>query len=46
VILYFNVGGKPHAMVLDQMEQFMFAIAPAFDGKHSGLVKAQDRSTT
>jgi alkanesulfonate monooxygenase SsuD/methylene tetrahydromethanopterin reductase-like flavin-dependent oxidoreductase (luciferase family) len=30
VILYFNVGGKPHPMVLEQMERFMAAIAPAF----------------
>lgn len=30
VILYFNVGGKPHAMVLEQMERFQRDIAPAF----------------
>jgi alkanesulfonate monooxygenase SsuD/methylene tetrahydromethanopterin reductase-like flavin-dependent oxidoreductase (luciferase family) len=30
VILYFNVGGKPHAMVMEQMERFQRDIAPAF----------------
>jgi hypothetical protein len=30
VILYFNVGAKPHQMVLDQMAKFMERIAPAF----------------
>jgi alkanesulfonate monooxygenase SsuD/methylene tetrahydromethanopterin reductase-like flavin-dependent oxidoreductase (luciferase family) len=30
VILYFNVGGKPHDMVLAQMDRFMADIAPAF----------------
>ena len=30
VILYFNVGGKPHQMVLKQMERFMRDVAPAF----------------
>ncbi len=30
VILYFNVGGKPHRMVIEQMERFMRDIAPAF----------------
>ncbi len=34
VILYFNVGGKPHGMVLEQMDKFMATIAPAFQGKH------------
>ena len=34
VILYFSVGGKPHATVMDQMDRFMRTIAPAFDGKH------------
>ena len=34
VILYFNVGAKPHTMVLEQMDKFMATIAPAFDGKH------------
>ena len=29
VILYFNVGLKPHAMVKDQMQRFMEQIAPA-----------------
>jgi alkanesulfonate monooxygenase SsuD/methylene tetrahydromethanopterin reductase-like flavin-dependent oxidoreductase (luciferase family) len=30
VILYFNYGLKPHAMVLDQMSRFAAEIAPAF----------------
>ena len=34
VILYFNVGGKPHQMVKDQMDRFMAEIAPAFEGSH------------
>jgi alkanesulfonate monooxygenase SsuD/methylene tetrahydromethanopterin reductase-like flavin-dependent oxidoreductase (luciferase family) len=34
VILYFNVGNKPHAMVKDQMHRFMEEIAPHFQGKH------------
>ena len=34
VILYFNVGAKPHNMVLRQMETFMTSVAPAFQGKH------------
>jgi len=34
VILYFNVGLKPHAQVKDEMGRFMAEIAPAFDGTH------------
>lgn len=30
VILYFNVGLKPHAMVKDEMARFMEAVAPEF----------------
>jgi alkanesulfonate monooxygenase SsuD/methylene tetrahydromethanopterin reductase-like flavin-dependent oxidoreductase (luciferase family) len=30
VILYFNVGLKPHAMVLDEMGRFAERVAPAF----------------
>jgi hypothetical protein len=30
VILYFNVGRKPHALVKDQMHKFAEEIAPAF----------------
>lgn len=30
VIPFFNVGGKLHAMVLEQMERFMRDVAPAF----------------
>ena len=38
VILYFNVGAKPHEMVKDQMERFMRDIAPAFEGSHTKIV--------
>ena len=34
VILYFNVGAKPHKMVIEQMDKFMATIAPAFEGAH------------
>jgi alkanesulfonate monooxygenase SsuD/methylene tetrahydromethanopterin reductase-like flavin-dependent oxidoreductase (luciferase family) len=34
VILYFNVGMKPHAQVKDEMDRFMRDVAPAFAGKH------------
>jgi alkanesulfonate monooxygenase SsuD/methylene tetrahydromethanopterin reductase-like flavin-dependent oxidoreductase (luciferase family) len=34
VILYFNVGLKPHAQVKDEMERFMREVAPAFEGDH------------
>ena len=36
VILYFNVGLKPHAQVKEEMDRFMREVAPAFDGAHSG----------
>lgn len=32
VILYFNFGLKPDAMVRDEMQRFMSEIAPAFEG--------------
>ena len=34
VILYFNVGMKPHQQVKDEMARFMAEIAPAFEGAH------------
>jgi hypothetical protein len=34
VILYFNVGLKPHAQVKEEMARFMAEVAPAFDGSH------------
>jgi hypothetical protein len=40
VILYFNVGNKPHAMVKEQMHRFMQEIAPHFQGKHIQRMKA------
>jgi alkanesulfonate monooxygenase SsuD/methylene tetrahydromethanopterin reductase-like flavin-dependent oxidoreductase (luciferase family) len=39
VILYFNYGLKPHAMVKEQMQRFMEEVAPAFDGAHRALAK-------
>jgi alkanesulfonate monooxygenase SsuD/methylene tetrahydromethanopterin reductase-like flavin-dependent oxidoreductase (luciferase family) len=30
VILYFNVGLKPHSQVKDEMARFMTEVAPAF----------------
>ena len=30
VILYFNYGQKPHALVKEQMERFMREVAPHF----------------
>ena len=34
VILYFNVGMKPHAMVKEEMDRFMREVAPNFEGLH------------
>ena len=34
VILYFNVGLKPHAQVKEEMDRFMREVAPAFEGGH------------
>src|SRR5712672_2919841 len=34
VILYFNVGLKPHAQVKEEMDRFMREVAPVFEGKH------------
>jgi hypothetical protein len=34
VILYVNVGMKPHAQVKEEMDRFMREVAPHFDGKH------------
>jgi hypothetical protein len=35
VILYFNVGRKPHALVKEQMHRFIAEVAPAFAGSHT-----------
>lgn len=35
VILYFNVGNKPHELVKEQMAKFMEEIAPRFEGAHN-----------
>ncbi len=35
VILYFNVGCKPHNLVKEQMHRFMEQVAPHFQGKHN-----------
>jgi alkanesulfonate monooxygenase SsuD/methylene tetrahydromethanopterin reductase-like flavin-dependent oxidoreductase (luciferase family) len=34
VILYINVGMKPHHQVKEEMDRFMREVAPAFEGKH------------
>jgi alkanesulfonate monooxygenase SsuD/methylene tetrahydromethanopterin reductase-like flavin-dependent oxidoreductase (luciferase family) len=34
VILYFNVGMKPHNQVKEEMDRFMREVAPNFSGKH------------
>jgi hypothetical protein len=34
VILYCNVGLKPHTQVKEEMDRFMHEVAPAFDGAH------------
>jgi alkanesulfonate monooxygenase SsuD/methylene tetrahydromethanopterin reductase-like flavin-dependent oxidoreductase (luciferase family) len=34
VILYFNVGLKPHTQVKEEMDRFMREVAPQFEGKH------------
>jgi alkanesulfonate monooxygenase SsuD/methylene tetrahydromethanopterin reductase-like flavin-dependent oxidoreductase (luciferase family) len=34
VILYSNVGMKPHQQVKEEMDRFMREVAPHFDGKH------------
>ena len=41
VILYFNLGAKPDAMVRDQMQRFMEEVAPAFDGSHLAASAAE-----
>jgi alkanesulfonate monooxygenase SsuD/methylene tetrahydromethanopterin reductase-like flavin-dependent oxidoreductase (luciferase family) len=35
VILYFNVGLKPHALVKEEMDRFMREVAPNFKGNHN-----------
>ena len=37
VILYFNVGLKPHNQVKEEMARFMSEVAPQFDGKHKSM---------
>jgi hypothetical protein len=34
VILYFNVGMKPHKQTKEEMDRFMKEVAPHFQGKH------------
>jgi alkanesulfonate monooxygenase SsuD/methylene tetrahydromethanopterin reductase-like flavin-dependent oxidoreductase (luciferase family) len=34
VILYFNVGLKPHLQVTEEMDRFMREVAPQFEGLH------------
>lgn len=40
VILYFNVGLKPHSQVKEEMDRFMREVAPNFKGKHNERRKA------
>jgi alkanesulfonate monooxygenase SsuD/methylene tetrahydromethanopterin reductase-like flavin-dependent oxidoreductase (luciferase family) len=40
VILYFNVGAKPHAVVQEQMHRFIEQVAPHFEGKHRARASA------
>jgi alkanesulfonate monooxygenase SsuD/methylene tetrahydromethanopterin reductase-like flavin-dependent oxidoreductase (luciferase family) len=40
VILYFNVGMKPHAQVKEEMDRFMREVAPAFDGAHKSRLRS------
>jgi len=40
VILYFNVGLKPHAQVKEEMDRFMREVAPAFKGRHLRVATA------
>jgi alkanesulfonate monooxygenase SsuD/methylene tetrahydromethanopterin reductase-like flavin-dependent oxidoreductase (luciferase family) len=40
VILYFNVGLKPHNQVKEEMDRFMREVAPHFQGKHNARRKA------
>jgi alkanesulfonate monooxygenase SsuD/methylene tetrahydromethanopterin reductase-like flavin-dependent oxidoreductase (luciferase family) len=39
VILYFNVGLKPHTQVKEEMDRFMREVAPAFEGKHKATAR-------
>jgi methanogenic corrinoid protein MtbC1 len=45
VILYFNVGRKPHALVTEQMHRFMEEVAPAFEDSHT-WVEGKERLAT
>ena len=38
VILYFNVGMKPHQQVKEEMDRFMRQVATNFEGKHSAVM--------
>ena len=40
VILYVNVGLKPHAQVKDEMARFMAEVAPAFAGRARTTVES------
>ncbi len=44
VMLYFNYGCKPDAMVREQMDRFMTEVAPAFDGTHVDVTCSEDLS--
>ena len=45
VILYFNVGLKPHPQVKDEMARFMTEVAPAFKKSfNAGVAEETQRS--
>jgi len=46
VILYFNVGLKPHLQVKEEMARFMSEVAPAFEGKHRQKVAVMPSGAT
>jgi alkanesulfonate monooxygenase SsuD/methylene tetrahydromethanopterin reductase-like flavin-dependent oxidoreductase (luciferase family) len=46
VILYFNVGLKPHLQVKGEMARFMSEVAPAFEGKHRQKVAVMPSAAT
>ena len=41
VILYFNVGLKPHAQVKEEMDRFMREVAPQFEGSTGGSRRSE-----
>ena len=46
VILYFNVGMKPHQQVKEEMDRFMREVAPQFQGKHHGAARRLNHTSS